>query len=126
MKIITPRRKESTTQYYLDFKHSDADEPSFSFPCDANGELLPGQEECLLENYEKCKHGYPDILPLGVQMFTNSWIEPAVGLCNCGREVKLNDDYCGACKCECGQWYNIMGQALLPPDQWEEPIEFDY
>jgi hypothetical protein len=27
----------------------------------------------------------------------------------------------GANECpHCGQWYNVFGQELLPPDQWEE------
>ena len=82
MKIITPRSKKSNTQYYLDFRYSDAKEPSFAFPCDANGELLPGQDECLLHNYEMCKNGYPGIIPLGVKEFVNTWTEPAVGLCS--------------------------------------------
>ena len=48
--------------------------------------------------------------------------EPAVGRCSCGAEVILDtDDYMGAVECEeCGQWYNLFGQALVDPEYWEE------
>jgi hypothetical protein len=45
----------------------------------------------------------------------------------CGKEFKLQDHYCGACECpNCGEWYNLCGQHLNPPEQWEEPIDYDY
>lgn len=126
MEIISPRRKETLAQYFLEFAYSNTNEAGFSFPSDEHGELLPGQDESLLKNYEKCKNGYPDIVPLGVKKFTNAWTEPAVGRCYCGKEVQLIDVFGGACQCECEQWYSINGQSLVPPEQWEEPIEVDY
>ena len=51
----------------------------------------------------------------------NGYREPAHGICRCGEEVTLIDEYMGSCQCEnCGQWYNLFGQELLPPNQWEE------
>ena len=43
-------------------------------------------------------------------------------------DVELWDQYYGACQCpECGKWYNLFGQSLLPPDCWEEdPSEEEY
>lgn len=26
----------------------------------------------------------------------------------------------GVTECDCGQWYNVFGQALKPPEEWEE------
>ena len=31
----------------------------------------------------------------------------------------------GAFECACGQWYNMFGQELNPPEDWEEPLEED-
>lgn len=46
--------------------------------------------------------------------------EPAVGICVCGMEVELVNQYMGACQCECGRWYNLFGQRLIDPKYWEE------
>ena len=53
------------------------------------------------------------------------YVEPAIMRCeNCGTEFDLTDEYYGACQCpECGQWYNLFGQTLLPPDEWEEDLD---
>lgn len=53
----------------------------------------------------------------------------AIGECKCGAEVPLMDQYMGACECPgCGQWYNLSGQELLPPEEWGydgTPLEGD-
>jgi hypothetical protein len=39
----------------------------------------------------------------------------------------LEDQYYAACQCpKCGQWYNIYGQHLRPPEEWIEDLEGDY
>jgi hypothetical protein len=43
--------------------------------------------------------------------------EPAVGLCDCGREVVLD---AFTCPCDCGRDYNWAGQLLAPREQWGE------
>jgi hypothetical protein len=44
-----------------------------------------------------------------------------IGLCTCGTEVVLIDEYQGATSChKCKQWYNIFGQALRPPAEWQD------
>lgn len=47
------------------------------------------------------------------------------GVCPyCGSRVYLGGPgytpYMGVVQCNCGQWYNIFGQALKPPEDWEE------
>lgn len=47
------------------------------------------------------------------------------GICPCcGRRVCLGGNgfapYMGLVECECGQWYNIFGQPLKPPEEWEK------
>ena len=44
-----------------------------------------------------------------------------IGKCECGNEVMLMDQHMGAAECpECGQWYNLFGQKLKPPEDWED------
>ena len=47
-------------------------------------------------------------------------MNPALGLCSCGKEVVLESDYNGAVQCECGKWYNVFGQELIDPKYWED------
>lgn len=48
------------------------------------------------------------------------YTEPSIGRCSCGKEFPLEPVYLGAVQCpNCGQWYNLFGQELLPPEQWE-------
>lgn len=47
------------------------------------------------------------------------------GVCPCcGRRVYLGGNgfspYMGLVECECGQWYNVFGQALKPPEDWDK------
>lgn len=90
----------------------------YSFPCEEDGEPFltnPGQEE----NYRYCL-SHPDTFEdLGVVKHEQTYKEPAKGVCSCGEIVELRSQYMGAFECpRCGQWYNIFGQALLPPEQW--------
>lgn len=43
--------------------------------------------------------------------------EPAIGECECGREVALD---AFTCPCECGRDYNFAGHLLAPRSQWGE------
>jgi hypothetical protein len=54
----------------------------------------------------------------------NYW-EPAIGKCDCGREVTLDGDYGHGIDCECGRIYNMSGQELAPRSQWEERWDED-
>ena len=49
--------------------------------------------------------------------------EPATGKCDCGEEITLHCNWYGATQCDCGQWYNASGQALNPPEMWEENMD---
>ena len=126
MKIIFERQKMTRVTYALDFNFPDND-GGYSFDCDEDGNLLPDISIGALENYQKCIDGTYDVVSQGIRKHINSWVENAIGLCNCGQEVELWDSYCSACECEkCGQWYNLSGQMLVPPEQWEEPIHDEW
>ena len=120
------RETETIREYSREFTYLDG-EGGFSFPCDKNGEL-EGLNECGLKNYEWAM-GHPDEFSefnhftVSVRHFTHSH-----GTCSCGAKVELWDQYYGACQCpKCGQWYNLFGQSLLPPKQWEtDPSEEEY
>ena len=93
----------------------------YSFPCDKDGKPK-GLTDCAMENYKRCLENPKEYSVFNeVRENRNKYKEPAHGTCHCGEEVYLTNQYYGACQCEkCGQWYNMFGQELLPPDQWEE------
>ena len=124
--IILERQRIFREDYSLDFNFVDAFRGGFSFPCDKEGNVFPFNSEAAEANYNSCINGNYNVIPGGVRIRKWSYIEPAIGKCHCGRQVPLEDHYCGACACECGQWYNMSGQELIPPQHWEESIDYDY
>lgn len=51
----------------------------------------------------------------------STYIEPRLARCVCGTEFHLVNQYQGACDCPgCGRWYNLFGQSLRDPSEWEE------
>lgn len=117
-------------EYYLVFIYAHDEDSGFVFPCDFKGEvnleeLCPeGQENYrwCLEHPEEFSKDSPCI-----EVTRHTCVEPAVGKCVCGSEVVLEDQYYAACQCpKCGQWYNIYGQHLRPPEEWIEDLEEDY
>lgn len=111
----------STVEYYsLNF--DDGHNNGFGFPCNERGELLPELPDAARENYRFCMENPERFkrfnkIEKHIQRVKNN----AHGICECGNDVELRNDYMGACQCDkCGQWYNLFGQELLPPEQWEE------
>ena len=101
---------------------------SYCFICTPSGEVVDLPEEAK-ENYQFCME-HPEEFSRWNEIERLKWKyrEPARGTCICGEEVELYDQYSGACQCpNCGRWYNLFGQSLLPPDQWEsDPSEEEY
>lgn len=121
IKIIKERGTKESISYSLDFNYKDNPEAGFSFPCDENGEILKDKiPQTAIENYYKCLKD-DRFAPPYVRKYKNYWAEPAIGECWCGEEVVLENQYMGACQCsKCGQWYNIFGQELRSPENWED------
>lgn len=120
---------ETVTDYCLNFySHSDG---GYGFPCDEHGNVKKDDmQEIAVRNYEYCMAN-PDKFPYAwneIEKRTRSYRNPASGTCHCGERINLYNDYMGACECpNCGQWYNLFGEELLPPKMWEENIdEEDY
>lgn len=121
LKII----KEREPQIVKDFAivYDDEHGTGFIFHCDEHGKIKDLPEEAQA-NFEYCK-AHPEEFARAGEMIDNSYtyIEPAHGMCACGEEIIL-EGYHGVCQCpKCGRWYNLFGQELLPPDQWEDDLE---
>ena len=123
-----PAERKTEVSYDLSFLYGE-DHGGFCFPCDAAGKVLPFQYEEAKQNYEYCM-AHPEEFETFAEVtrWVNRYTEPAHGTCSCGEEVELYDQYYGACQCpKCGQWYNLFGQSLVPPEQWEtDPSEEEY
>lgn len=90
----------------------------FSFACDSEG-TLTSRNEGQKENFAFAIAHPEKFVDLGVVKHVSEYLVPGSGLCRCGERVSLIEQYMGACECpRCGQWYNIFGQELLPPDMW--------
>ena len=119
LKDLTERKYKYDVEYVLCFDDGRAD--GFAFPCDKDGNVLDGLEPAAQETLRYCL-AHPEKFARFNQVVSRVWrsIEPARGTCSCGETVVLDNPYIGACQCEkCGQWYNLFGEELLPPEQWE-------
>jgi hypothetical protein len=107
------QRTRSEVRYYTRmFDWRDGRGGGFSFPCDAEENLLrqtPG------EHYEKCLDGTYDVVDRGVVSWVETYVEPAAIRCACGREVELGHF---TNTCPCGRDYNWNGSLLATREQW--------
>ena len=119
IKNFKPREWKTETYYELCF--DDGHGNGYGFPCDKDGNASLQYEEAR-KNLAYCL-GHPERYARynTVVRKENRYVEDASGVCYCGNHVRLHDQYMGACECErCGQWYNLSGQELVPPERWEE------
>ena len=126
LKNIVRGEWETETWYELCFYYDEDKSSGFVFPCRMDGTLIEeDMTEDGMRNYEFCmKNPENFAVPNEFERHTRRWRNPDRGQCKCGAEVVLHDQYRGACGCpECGRWYNLYGQELLPPDQWEDDGE---
>ena len=120
--------KEDT---YYNLAFDDGSGNGFGFPCDPEGRVPDDLNDQAKKNLEWCLRN-PDRFARynEVVEYTQIWREPRQGTCGCGEVVSLVNEYMGACQCpKCGQWYNLSGQELLPPEEWGwdgTPMEEDW
>ena len=115
-----PKRYYTVTSYEVVF--DDGCNNGYGFPCDKDGNFLENSNPCAKKNYEWCLNNPDKFVRFNqvVKYERRTW-DNAHGTCDCGNDVELYNEYCGACQCnKCGQWYNLFGQKLLPPKCWEE------
>ena len=118
LKIIAERRAVEVVEYYFEF--TDEHGNGYSFPCDAYGELSEKLSKEAEENYIWCQNHRDQFDTVGIRKHKYYYTEPAIGRCSCGYRLQLINEYQGACECVCGQWYNLFGQELIPPEYWED------
>ena len=118
LKIIKERTPETIKEYYINFRYKDDPEAGFCFPATPQGEpdfSSMGPET--IANYKVCLTD-ERLTEAEFEPREYTFINPAVGLCSCGKEVILEGGYEGATQCECGRWYNLFGQSLIDPKYW--------
>lgn len=122
MKIIQPRKHHREVFLRLAFRSVQSLGCGWSFECDDQGNVdVESLNSAARRNYDICVTGRDedrdeDIRCIGVERNVHSWVEPAIGQCDCGDEVVL-DGF--TCTCErCGADYNSSGQRLAPREQW--------
>lgn len=121
LKIIIPEKHETAVRYDLVFDDGRCN--GFGFPCDADGKLLESEEQnpAARASYQECLKHPERFVRFNKVVKTEMTVKQSPrGICDCGEEVTLFDLLYGACQClGCWRRYNLFGQELLPPEQWE-------
>lgn len=120
LKLIKQRTPVKFREYTIEFRYKDDPNAGFSFPATCHGDPdFPAMGSEMRANYEAC---LSDKSLTEGEFTKHEWtyIEPALGLCSCGKEVVLDCGHDLAVQCECGKWYNLFGQELWDPKYWEE------
>ena len=119
MQIITPRTPVEVVEYKRSFIFAHDPHSGFSFPCDADGNILSDAlHPHAMENLRACLAGTNGTIDEGVRKEEWTYMEAAVGKCDCGESFPLTSSWANACVC--GVEYNGMGQRLAPREQWED------
>ena len=123
MKIVEVEKRDYALVY------EDKQGNGYSFPCDEGGNILWGKissPTAVKRSLDYCKEHSEKWNGKNGEIVTLI-SRSHYGICPCcGRKVYLNGEgYFGAFECECGQWYNVFGQALKPPEDWEDYDPFE-
>jgi hypothetical protein len=124
IKIISHKRLVEEVDYHIFYEWVEELDAGFMFPCNEHGEIdFDSMSKEALANYEKCDSEEYAVVYRGLQREVNKYTEPAVGECSCSKPVTLATN---SNQCECGQWYNAMGQQLTDPKEWGEETDEHY
>jgi len=121
IKIISHRQDVEEIRYYIFYEWAEELNSGFMFPCNQEGIIdFENMEQVALDNYDKCESGEYEVVCQGLQREINRYSNPAIARCSCGAEVTLesNTNVCDSC----GAYYNMGGQELRDPRQWEEEM----
>ena len=128
-KIIKQRERKYHERVCLNFYEKDTNEIRFGFPV-TNGTIIPldengnqcSEKECnWWNNYIKAK-GFNSLYSV-METEKLYYTEPAVAICECGKEIALNYD---AEECpHCGRLHNLFGQELRPRKYWNRDWDCD-
>lgn len=120
MKILRQRRDCESVSYMIFFERRDCPGAGYSFPCSEDGtvdesKLQPaGRANLARARGEEARTLHEP----RIDRVVSRWVEPRVGLCECGCEVEL-DRFTNVCE-RCHRDYNSAGQELAPREQWGE------
>lgn len=121
MQIVKPASHYRITTYSRSFEYAHRPGAGFAFDCNEQGEVdLSKENPCARSSFLACLTGAVGgraVLDMGVERRETTGREPAVGLCDCGREVCL---WAFTNPCDCGADYNSAGQRLADRSQWGE------
>ena len=118
IKIIKERTPETIKEYYINFWYKDDMNAGFCFPANKSEEPdFSSMSPEAKANYNACLTD-ERLTEAEFEPREYTYINPAIGLCTCGKEVVLEGGYEGATQCECGRWYNLFGQSLIDPKYW--------
>lgn len=146
MKIISRRERKECVSYSRAFSYEHDPNAGFSFDCDEAGNVdvdklhpnarisyaacLAGEMEIVRgQRWESDGEGGYNPVPGtgervtvrmvddGVRTHRHSYVEAAVGECECGAHVTL-DGFTNTC--DCGRDYSMGGQLLAPREFWGE------
>ena len=112
---------EYVTRISYELAFDDGRNNGFGFPCDENGNVKITNEGAAV-NYAYCM-AHPEKFKRWNKVVKHeySYRENNSGTCECGERIELYNQYMGACQCpNCGQWYNLHGQYLKDPSEWED------
>lgn len=124
MKIVEEEVKEYCLVY------DDVHGSGYSFPCDEGGRILWEEfssKDAAEKSLAYCK--------AHLEMWTGKCGEIVAyvshyryGICpHCGLRVYFWgagwSSSLGVSQCDCGHWYNIFGQEMRPPEDWEDVDE---
>lgn len=128
-KIIQQRERKTHSETKLNFYDKITGEIFYAFPL-INGQLTPCKWEAEANAFEPCPEeecpwwqNYLDAKDNSefyseIETYTWDYSEPAIAICECGKEIRLERD---AQPCEhCGRLHNLFGQELLPERFWGE------
>lgn len=123
LEIIKESYDETIEKFYIHF-YDENKELRMGFPME-NG--VPAIKECAKENFATAnKKADAGKWTKKIEKVSYTYKHLPYGRCACGAKFELYDRYMGACPCpNCGQWYNLFGQELDPPDTWDEGDEED-
>ena len=115
--------------YVLSFDEEKIPGSGYVFPCDKEGSVLwekVSTPEVARKSLAICK-AHPERWTAETREGRVVQIISRVryGVCpSCGHRVYFGgsgwSSYMGVSECECGQWYSTFGQAIKPPEDWEE------
>ena len=118
MKIKHHRHEINEIVYYRVFYLKSNPNCSAQFQCQEGGDLLHPDTDAEYMTLVATGHWRGErFYDAGIEEHTRTYMQPAIGICDCGREIELSGF---TNTCDCGADYNSSGQRLAPRSQWGE------